>query len=313
MSAAAHKPVLLAEVLAAVKPMPGQRWVDGTFGRGGHTSALLEAGAEVLALDRDETAEEAARLVAEKWPDRFCWMQSNFMELEDCCREAGWEAVDGILLDLGVSSPQFDVAERGFSFRFDGPLDMRMDRSEGQTAADMVNNLPEAELADLIYEYGDERQSRRIARALVARRERRPFVTTLDLAEAVAQCLGRGRTGGIHPATKVFQALRIAVNGEREALVAALPQAITMLKQGGALAVISFHSGEDRIVKDFMRHHTAEWLDTPEHPQSFENPDRYFSQMRRYLPSEEEMKENPRSRSARLRVAWRNEEAYVTE
>lgn len=288
------------------------RWIDGTFGRGGHTGALLEAGAEVLGLDRDETAVLAAEETAKRWPERFQWMRRNFAELETSARDAGWGAgVDGVLLDLGVSSPQFDVAERGFSFRLDGPLDMRMDRREGVTAAQLVNELPEVELANLFYEYGDERQSRRIARAVVARRERRPFVSTLDFAEAVAGSVGRSRTGGLHPATKVFQALRIAVNHEREALLAVLPQALRILKPQGLMAVISFHSGEDRVVKEFMRKHGAEWLDTPEHPQSFRNPEHYFSDVKRYMPTDDEMAENPRSRSARLRVARRNEVPYA--
>lgn len=307
-----HKPVLLASFLAAVGPKPGQRWIDGTFGRGGHTSALLEAGAEVLGLDRDEAAVQAAEEVRQRWPERFSWMRRNFAEMEVSARDSGWGGgVDGVLLDLGVSSPQLDVAERGFSFRLEGPLDMRMDRREGVTAAQLVNELPETDLANMIYEYGDERQSRRIARALVARRARRPFVSTLDFAEAVASAVGRPRAGGLHPATKVFQALRIAVNHEREALLAVLPQALRILKPQGALAVISFHSGEDRQVKSFMRQHANEWLDTPEHPQSFRNPEHYFSDVRRYLPTDGEMAENPRARSARLRVAWRNEVPYA--
>ncbi len=311
MSDALHTPVLLAELLAAARPTPGQRWIDGTFGRGGHTRALLEAGAEVLGLDRDETAAEAAEAVKAAWPDRFRLMRRNFEELELCSREAGWEAIDGVLLDLGVSSPQLDVAERGFSFRLDGPLDMRMDRREGVTAAQLVNERAEEELANIFYEFGDEKQSRRIARAITARRKQRPFVTTVDFAETVANTVGRPRASRIHPATKVFQALRIVVNHEWEALLAALPQATKMLKPGGTLAVISFHSGEDRRVKDFMRTHAAEWQDTPEHPQSFRNPAYYFSEVKRYLPSDGEMERNPRSRSARLRVARRNEVPYV--
>lgn len=312
MSEPLHQPVLLKDFLTAVGPKAEQRWVDGTFGRGGHTGALLEAGAEVLGLDRDEAAALAAEEVGKRWPDRFRWMRRNFAELEISCRDTGWgDGVDGVLLDLGVSSPQLDVAERGFSFRMDGPLDMRMDRREGVTAAQLVNELPEGELANVFYEYGDERQSRRIARAITARRERRPFVSTLDFAEAVAGAVGRARAGRVHPATKVFQALRIAVNHEREALLAVLPQALKMLKPGGALAVISFHSGEDRVVKDFMRRHGAEWLDTPDHPQSFRNADYYFSAVKRYMPSDEEMEQNPRARSARLRVAWRNEVPYA--
>jgi len=306
-----HIPVLLAEVLAAAKVRPGQQWIDGTFGRGGHTRALLEAGAVVLGLDQDSEAEGAARKLEAEWPDNFRWKQRNFKELKTCAHEHGWDKVDGILLDLGVSSPQLETPERGFSFRAEGPLDMRMDRRSGATAADLVNELPEGELSKLFYEYGGEREARRVARALVARRSRAPFRTTTDLASAVAETLPHRRAGGIHPATKVFQALRIAVNREEEALLAALPQAVELMKPGSVLAVISFHSGEDRVVKQFMRERGAEWLDTPRHPNTVPNPQHYFHEVKRYLPCEEETAKNPRARSARLRVAIRNEEAIV--
>lgn len=303
-----HQPVLLAEVLAAAKVQPGQRWIDGTFGRGGHTRALLEKGAFVLGLDQDSAAEGAARTLKAEWPDRFEWKQRNFKELKTCAIEHGWDRVDGVLLDLGVSSPQLDSPERGFSFRAEGPLDMRMDQGSGPTAADLVNDLPEQELSRIFYEHGGEREARRVARAVAARRGRTPFRTTTDLAEVVAGALPHRRAGGIHPATKVFQALRIAVNGEQEALLAVLPQAVEIMKPEGILAVISFHSGEDRVVKQFMRDHAAEWLDTPGHPNTLPNPHRWFRGVKRYLPSEEEMSRNPRARSARLRVAVRNEE-----
>jgi len=303
-----HVPVLLDEVLKAAEVRPGQRWIDGTFGRGGHTQALLERGAQVLGLDRDEAAEEAARALKVRWPEDFGWMRRNFKELKTCCQEHGWDKVDGVLLDLGVSSPQLETAERGFSFRMDGPLDMRMDRRGGPTAADMVNEFPEEELSQIFYEHGGEREARRVARALVARRRRAPFHTTADLAAVVAETLPHRRAGGIHPATQVFQALRIAVNGEQEALVAALPQAVEIMKPGGVLAVISFHSGEDRVVKQFLREQSAEWLDTPRHPNTLPNPACHLRNVKRYLPGEEEIARNPRARSARLRVAIRNEE-----
>ena len=302
-----HVPVLLAEVLAAGRVRPGQRWLDGTFGRGGHSRALLEKGAVVLGLDQDSDAEGTARTLKAEWPDNFEWKKRNFKELKTCANEHGWEWVDGVLLDLGVSSPQLDAPERGFSFRAEGPLDMRMDRSAGPTAADLVNELPDSELSRIFYEYGGEREARRVARALVARRSRAPFRTTTDLASFVAETLPHRRAGGIHPATKVFQALRIAVNREEEALLAALPQAMEIMKPGSVLAVISFHSGEDRVVKQFMRDRGTEWLDTPGHPNTVPNPQHYFSEVKRYLPSEEEIAKNPRSRSARLRAAVRNE------
>ena len=304
-----HLPVLLAEVLAAGRVQPGQRWIDGTFGRGGHTRALLEKGAWVLGLDQDGAAEEAARAVEARWSEKFRWMQRNFTGLKTCAKEHGWDKVDGVLLDLGVSSPQLETPERGFSFRAEGPLDMRMDRREGiPTAADLVNELSEGELSKLFYEHGGEREARRVARALAARRRTAPFRTTTDLASVVAGTLPHRRAGGIHPATKVFQALRIAVNHEAEALLAALPQAVEIMRPGGVLAVISFHSGEDRVVKHFMRERGSEWLDTPRHPQTVRNPNHHLREVKRYLPTEEEMAQNPRARSARLRVAVRNEE-----
>jgi 16S rRNA (cytosine1402-N4)-methyltransferase len=304
-----HIPVLMAEVLAAARAQPGERWIDGTFGRGGHSSALLACGAQVLGLDRDGDAEPAARALEARWPGQFAWKQRNFEDLKTCCHEHGWDEVDGILLDLGVSSPQLESAPRGFSFQSDGPLDMRMDRRGGPTAADLVNELSEEELSTIFYEHGGERESRRVVRALAARRRVAPFRTTGELAAAVAQALPHRRAGGIHPATKVFQALRIAVNREQEALLAALPQAVEIMKPGARLAVISFHSGEDRMVKNFLRERSAEWIDTPAHPNTVPNPRHHLRDMKRFLPSEEEINRNPRCRSARLRVAVRNEES----
>ncbi len=300
--------MLLREVLAAAGVQPGHRWIDGTFGRGGHSRALLEHGAWVLGLDQDGEAGGAARALATAFPGRFEWQQRNFEELKTCAHEHGWERVDGILLDLGVSSPQLDSPARGFSFRTDGPLDMRMDTRRGPTAAALVNELPEDELSRLFYEQGGERNARRIARALVARRARAPFSTTADLAEAVAAAAPGARSAGIHPATKVFQALRIAVNREQEALLAALPQAVEIMKPGAVLAVISFHSGEDRVVKHFLRERAAAWLETPRHPNTVPNPRHHLRDVKRWLPREDEIERNPRARSARLRTAVRNEE-----
>ena len=298
----------MAEVLAAAGTVTGQRWIDGTFGRGGHTRALLERGAQVLGLDQDGEAEAAARVLKARWPDRFNWRQRNFKELETCSIEHGWDKVEGVLLDLGVSSPQLEQPERGFSFRAEGPLDMRMDQRGGATAADLVNQLSEQELSKLFYEYGGEREARRVARVLVARRQRTPFHTTTDLAGVVAEALPHRRAGGIHPATKVFQALRMGVNREEEALLAALPQAVKIMQTGGVLAVISFHSGEDRVVKQFLRARSSPWLETPLRPNTLPNPQHHLREMKRFLPTEEEIAANPRARSARLRVAIRNEE-----
>jgi 16S rRNA (cytosine1402-N4)-methyltransferase len=306
-----HVPVLLAEVLEAGKVQPGQRWIDGTFGRGGHSRALLEKGAVVLGLDQDGEAEEAARALEARWPENFRWKQRNFKELKTCCQEQGWNQVDGVLLDLGVSSPQLETPERGFSFRAEGPLDMRMDRSSGPTAADLLNELSEGDLTRLFYEQGGEREARRVVRVLAARRRRVPFRTTNDLAAVVAEALPHRRAGGIHPATKVFQALRIAVNREEEALLAALPQAVEIMKPGAVLEVISFHSGEDRVVKNFLRERGSEWLETPRHPNTVPNPQHHLQNVKRYLPSEDEIQRNPRARSARLRVAIRNHKEII--
>jgi 16S rRNA (cytosine1402-N4)-methyltransferase len=303
-----HEPVLLAAYLEACRPGKDECWVDGTMGRGGHSEAMLEAGASVLGLDGDEAAVGAAAEWGRKWPGRMAWQRRNFADLEVAVREHGWEGVDGVLLDLGVSSPQLETAERGFSFRLDGPLDMRMDQREPLTAAAIVNTWDEGALAKLFYERGGEQQGRRVARAILRSRERRPFARTSELADCVAAAVGRHRAGGIHPATKVFQALRLAVNRELESLMAALPQATRLLRPGGRLAVISFHSGEDRLVKNYLRQHAAEWQDTPEHPQSFRNVERYFDRVGRWMPSENEVERNPRSRSARLRVGYRNQE-----
>jgi 16S rRNA (cytosine1402-N4)-methyltransferase len=307
-----HIPVLLREVLAAAQVRPGQRWVDGTFGRGGHSGALLAAGAMVLGLDQDGEAAEAARALAARWPEQFWWQQRNFKDLQACTQEHGWETVDGVLLDLGVSSPQLETASRGFSFQAEGPLDMRMDQRAGPTAADLLNELPEGELTRIFYEYGGEREAKRVVRALAARRSRAPFRTTTDLAAVVAAALPHRRARGIHPATQVFQALRIAVNGEEEVLMMALPQAVKILQPGGVLAVISFHSGEDRAVKRFLRERAAEWLDTPGHPNTLPNPLRHLRDVKRFLPGEDEIRQNPRARSARLRVAIRNEEVIAS-
>lgn len=306
-----HEPVLYRELFEAVAITEGDQWVDGTFGRGGHTRGLLERGARVLALDRDEEAERAAAGMVQEWPGRLMFRRANFSEFARCCDEAGWSTVEGVLLDLGSSSPQFDQAERGFSFRQEGPLDMRMDRRSGLTAAEIVNTWSEHDLAKIFNEHGDEKESRRIARAIVARRQMEPFRVTVDLAKTVADTIPWRRAVGVHPATKVFQALRIVVNGEQEALMSVLPQAMQRLKPGGVLAVISFHSGEDRVVKYFMKEHSQENLDLPSAPIPVPNPKRFFNRVKRYLPGEEEVSRNPRARSARLRVAWRNEVPYA--
>lgn len=297
---ASHAPVMLGEVIDAVRPAPGQTVVDGTFGAGGYTRGFLAAGAQVVAFDRDPSA----RAFAEGLPaDRFTLIEARFSEMAERLSDG----CDGVALDLGVSSMQLDQAERGFSFMRDGPLDMRMG-SDGPTAADLVNEEDEAELARVFWVYGEERQSRRIARALVRRRDETPFTRTVDLAESVEKALGGRRGAPIHPATRVFQALRIAVNEELTELEAGLEAAERALKPGGRLAVVSFHSLEDRVVKAFLGERSGRRVAVSRHrPQAAEGPaatfDLQFNGVR--TASEAEIARNPRARSAKLRAAVR--------
>jgi 16S rRNA (cytosine1402-N4)-methyltransferase len=307
MSSLSHQPVLLRPFLALAAPAAGQRWIDGTFGRGGHARALLERGCLVLALDRDAAAVAAAETLQKEFPSQMSVARSDFREIGRCGADLGWDRVDGVLLDLGVSSPQFDDPARGFSFRHEAPLDMRMDQRQELTAAAIVNEWNEEPLADLFYNLAEERDSRRIARAIVRRRDEKPVETTADLAQVVADAVPHRKGKKVHPATQVFQALRMAVNGEREALDAVLPEATALLAPGAPLAVISFHSGEDRRVKEFMREGARVWAETPDFVPAAPNPARIFSRVERALPDAAELEENPRARSARLRVAWKLE------
>ncbi|MDD5727895.1 MAG: 16S rRNA (cytosine(1402)-N(4))-methyltransferase RsmH [Victivallales bacterium] len=261
-----HLPVLYREVsdfLASGNR--ACRLIDGTLGCGGHSSLILKANpqAEVLGIDRDADALKRAGEILQFATGRIRLVQGNFSCLADFAREAGWAAVDGILLDVGVSSPQLDDAGRGFALRFDGPLDMRMDRRSPLTASRVLNNSSESELARIFYEYGEEKRSRRLARAIVERREEKPFERTLEFAEFCERVLGRSRPGKLPTPTKCFQALRIAVNDELGELEKALQAAIPLLKSGGRLAVISFHSLEDRIVKEFFREQAADCVCPP--------------------------------------------------
>jgi 16S rRNA (cytosine1402-N4)-methyltransferase len=302
-----HVPVLLAEVLQALEPGPGKRILDGTFGAGGYTRALLERGAEVVALDRDPTAIRAgAGLVAESG-GRLRIEQARFGDLETVARGLGLESVDGVVLDIGVSSMQLDEAERGFSFRFDAPLDMRME-AEGPSAADILREADEETIADILFRFGEERASRRIARAIVADRQTAPYVRTLALAEMIAR-VAPVRCGELtHPATRTFQALRIAVNDELGELLRGLAAAERLLKPAGRLTVVTFHSLEDRIVKQFLAgrsgrgHAVSRRLPgEPAEPQpTFEVP-----RGQPIEPGEAETAANPRSRSAKLRFATR--------
>jgi 16S rRNA (cytosine1402-N4)-methyltransferase len=293
-----HIPVLPAEVIAGLAPRSGGRYIDGTLGGGGHAEAILEAsapGGRLLGIDADPAALAAGAVRLAPFGERAVLTHGNFRDLTRLARANGFEPADGILLDLGVSSHQLDTPERGFSFMADAPLDMRMDPTSGETAADLVDELPEGELADLIYRYGEERGSRRIARAIVAARRSGRIATTGALAEIVARALG-GRHGKIHPATRTFQALRIAVNHELESLEAALPQATELLAPGGRLAVIAFHSLEDRIVKQFFRAESGYGGAT--------GPSRLRIITKKPIEAgSDEARANPRARSAKLRIA----------
>ena len=251
-----HLPVLQTEALDALTGGNGRRFLDGTLGGGGDSAALLAARpeAEVLGIDRDPAALRAATERLEPYGERFHAWHGNFSQLERALDERGWDTVDGVLLDIGVSSPQIDTPERGFSFRFDAPLDMRMDTTCGPTAAELLNTLSAEQLAEIFWKFGEERFSRQVARAVVARRQERPWQRTGELAELLEKVIGRKHQHGLPPPTRVFQALRIAVNRELDELEAALKAAERRLAPGGRLVVISFHSLEDRIVKHFFQH-----------------------------------------------------------
>ena len=297
---APHIPVLLRPLLASVQPISGT-WLDGTFGAGGYTRALLEAGAEtVIAVDRDPLAFEMAADWAEGYGKALQMQPGNFAKLDSYGQN-----LDGVVLDLGVSSMQLDQAERGFSFMRDGPLDMRMSQS-GPSAADLVNEASEAALADILYIYGEERASRRIAKAIVAAR---PLDTTLALVGVIERCLPRAKPGQSHPATRSFQALRIAVNNEYGALYEGLMAAERALRPGGQLAVVTFHSVEDRMVKRFLAERSGKARSTSRYaPEPEEIPAQFTLKTRKAVgPDDRELAENPRSRSAKLRVAVRTD------
>ncbi len=296
-----HIPVLLDPILKAVAPVQGV-WLDGTLGAGGYTRALLDAGARVIGVDRDPLALEMAATWAAPYGDRLTLVEGTFSHLDTYADTL----LDGIVLDLGVSSMQLDQAERGFSFMRDGPLDMRMSQS-GDSAADLVNTLEEADLANLIYAYGEEHASRRIAHAIVDARAREPITTTLRLAEIVARCLPRPKPGQSHPATRTFQAIRIAVNTEFTELAEGLAAAERALKPGGLLAVVTFHSLEDRIVKRFFQLASGHEANANRYaPAKTDTTARFDLVTRRAVTADEaELAANPRSRSAKLRVARR--------
>lgn len=301
-----HQPVLYQEVLAYLQPRNGGHYLDGTVGLGGHAQAILQASgpdSRLLGLDVDPQALQLAAQRLAKFGERARLVRGSYAGLAEHLAAVSWPQVDGILLDLGASSLQFDQAERGFSFQQEGPLDMRFDPQSALTAEQIVNEWLEEDLAEVLFRYGEERKSRKVARAIV---KARPLKTTGELAAVVASALG-GRRSGLHPATRSFQALRIAVNGELDSLEAALPKAVAALTTGGRVAVISFHSLEDRVVKVFMRQESRDCICPPEqlvctcgHVASLKELTR-----KPVRPGEQEEQANPRARSARLRVAER--------
>ncbi|MBK8166500.1 MAG: 16S rRNA (cytosine(1402)-N(4))-methyltransferase RsmH [bacterium] len=303
MIAAPHVPVLRSETLGLLAAGPGRRIVDGTFGFGGHSAGLLEAGADVLGIDLDAVAQDACRQLAADQP-RLCCHHGSFRDLDGALRAARWDAADGVLLDLGVSSKQLDDPTKGFSYRTVGPLDLRFDQTRGETAADLLARLDEAELADLLWKWGEERGSRRIARELVRRRAEAPLATTAQLREAVQAALPRG----IKPEpvlSRVFQALRIAVNDELGALADALTALRGSLRPGGRLVVISYHSLEDRLVKRFIDHERRDCVCPPDTPICVCHHQAWLRPLTRgaLVASAAEQQANARSRSAKLRAA----------
>lgn len=299
---APHVPVLLDPLLQAVAPVAGT-WIDGTFGAGGYARGLLAAGAaRVIGIDRDPTALRLADPWAGEWGGRLVRVEGTFSDMDRIAGDHGGP-VNGVVLDLGVSSMQIDQPDRGFSFQKDGPLDMRMG-ADGPTAADLVNGASEAQLADILYHYGEERASRRIARAIVAAR---PLTTTLALASVIERCLPRQKPGQSHPATRSFQALRIAVNDEFGQLAEGLSAAERALKPGGLLAVVTFHSIEDRAVKRFFQIRSGAEGQGSRHAPSKAATEPAFTLVTRRAvgPDDSELARNPRARSAKLRVARR--------
>ncbi len=307
MSPAPHTPVLLAEVVAALAPRAGSIFVDGTFGAGGYSRAILDAApSTVYGIDRDPDQIARSAPLQTQFAGRLTVIEGRFGSMDALLAEHGVTEVDGVALDLGVSSMQLDEPERGFSFRHDAPLDMRMEKA-GPTAADTVNELPEEELADIIWRLGDERHSRRVARAIVAARKAEPITTTAGLADVVRSAVPRSKDG-IDPATRTFQALRIYVNDELGELDRGLSAAERLLRAGGRLAVVSFHSLEDRAVKDFLRRRSSAMARPSRHlppVAAGRAPSFALVEKKPIAPSAAEVAANPRARSAHLRVAER--------
>lgn len=302
-----HTPVLLDEVLTLFKENGVSRFVDGTLGGAGHSSALLEAlpDAEMLGIDQDPNAIAAATEKLQKYGNRARVARGQYADMQSIASEHNFSGINGILLDIGVSSPQIDSAERGFSFRFDGPLDMRMNPEASLTAAQILNTYSEQELADIFFNYGEERRSRQVARAVVRRREAQPWTNTAEFAELVSSVVGKANQHGLNPATRCFQALRIAVNDELGQLQRGLESALELLEPNGILAVISFHSLEDRKIKQFFNYQAAECVCPPGLPVCVCGKVKTMEVLTKKAirPSEEEMERNPRSTCSKLRAA----------
>lgn len=299
-----HKPVLYQETIAYLRPRSGQKFVDGTVGSGGHALGILQASQPdglLLGIDLDASALQIAEQNLQAYRGRYWLIEGSYRDLSQHLAQLGWSEVDGVVLDLGVSSLQLDTPERGFSFRSEAPLDMRFSRHNPLTAAHLVNNLPPEDLAKILFLYGEERFARQIARAIVASR---PILTTTQLANVVVGVVGR-QSGGVHPATRTFQALRIAVNAELDALEAFLPQATAVLKPSGRLAIISFHSLEDRLVKAYFQTESRQCICPPKQPICTCGHRARLKVLtpKPVRPSAQEIEHNPRARSARLRVA----------
>lgn len=304
-----HAPVMVREVIEALSPRAGALYIDATFGRGGYSRAILDAAdCRVCGIDRDPRAAESAEELAQRYPGRVTFVLGRFGDMVDLLKARGITRADGVAFDLGVSSPQLDEAERGFSFRLDGPLDMRMGE-DGPTAAEIVNELPEATLADILYKFGEERRSRAVARAIVAARKEKPIARTLELAQIVRRAVGHSDNPAIDTATRSFQALRIYTNDELGELDRGLSAAEVLLNPGGRLVAVAFHSLEDRVVKSFLRSRSgAEPRASRHQPIAVWNtPQPSFRLLFRgaLTPSADEVSSNPRARSARLRAAER--------
>ncbi|WGD54458.1 16S rRNA (cytosine(1402)-N(4))-methyltransferase RsmH [Bradyrhizobium sp. CB1650] len=305
MTSAAHIPVLGREAVQYLAPRAGGIYVDATFGGGGYSRAILDvAGTRLIAIDRDRTAIAGGAELVSRAAGRLTLVEDRFSNLAEVCAAQGIDAVDGVVMDVGVSSMQLDQAGRGFSFRLDGPLDMRMGQA-GPTAADVVARASEGDLADIIYLFGEERHSRKVARAIVAARQETPITTTRALADIVARVV-RSKPGDIHPATRTFQALRIFVNEELDELKTALAAAERILRPGGRLVVVSFHSLEDRIVKTFLSERAKTGGGSRHLPEIVQFPPSFQLVTRRpVVAGEQEVADNPRARSAKLRAAER--------